>query len=875
MKYARSLLTAILCGLLLFSCACAESMLVLPGRTTVIEAEAFLNCATLGKVVLPEGITRIESRSFAGSSLTAINLPESLTYIADDAFADCPYTIFISASKGTYAYNWAVRTGYIGTQKLEGILVDLPTLSYNHNAYQATIDVTSTYRIPYTLSPWNAKNDLVWTCYDPELAIVDQTGLVTPLKAGYAYIEVYSPSTGVRTSVMLIIEGAHYTSEGLSYTFSADKAGYLVSACSAEAVRVTIPAQYNGLPVVGIVPGAFKDCSQLTDIRLEAGHTVLYMEDGAVYANLPRRTLMCYPARHAPNGHLYIPEGTLDVAAYAFSQCTLSYITVPESLTTIGDCAFYSLQYQLGVFMTDQVSVFGTSLFQNQRSNGYFFAPSWDSPAALYAEKYNIPCGVYMDRTPEPLPEATPTPAPTAVPDFPAVDENKRVLMTELAEVNCEWLDTSVARYELAAYEKAGVSEVLLEIQDQWRNVKYYEGRSQQTGLYGAGYTAQAAILRAYDDQNNLLGARQVQGHFSFSFDGARKLGVAGGSGTVLSVIPTKPVFVSSPGRYPIQPETWHRWQKGNIYQYYILEMHMPTHHLEFPQHLNILGYFSKNAITGRSNEDSLQMSEGYTIIGFNTSDSTRTDQLGVVTIVLDRQECLMHNDYFSCYATTLQERSPNLGDSLYQVYQNTRSIMLSGGHYPADQAVSPVQVRINGQYPSAFLSIVSLDNAYLIFDEYDACSVSHELVHAIDQGLPGNGYNLFPSPWLEGRAEYISEQFCAQLGLPYTSSTYGDGKDADWSLVSQEDRQDFFRFYYESSNRISTYFIGYHFYSFLVDTYGSDVGARIMRNAATAGYDYWEPEVTMNAFKKCVEDATEPGVFQRFVSDVINASGT
>ena len=46
----------------------------------VIQAEAFCGDTSLDKVVLPDGIKRIESRAFADSTLTEINLPDSLTH---------------------------------------------------------------------------------------------------------------------------------------------------------------------------------------------------------------------------------------------------------------------------------------------------------------------------------------------------------------------------------------------------------------------------------------------------------------------------------------------------------------------------------------------------------------------------------------------------------------------------------------------------------------------------------------------------------------------------------------------------------------------------------------------------------------------------
>lgn len=69
----------------------AESTLILPQGTHSIESQAFTGDTSLGAVQLPEGLLRIESQAFSESSITQINLPSSLTFIAEDAFENCSH----------------------------------------------------------------------------------------------------------------------------------------------------------------------------------------------------------------------------------------------------------------------------------------------------------------------------------------------------------------------------------------------------------------------------------------------------------------------------------------------------------------------------------------------------------------------------------------------------------------------------------------------------------------------------------------------------------------------------------------------------------------------------------------------------------------
>ena len=56
----------------------AEGTITLPTSLDSIEAGAFMGDTSLGRVIVPEGTTRIESKAFANSSVTEITLPGSI-----------------------------------------------------------------------------------------------------------------------------------------------------------------------------------------------------------------------------------------------------------------------------------------------------------------------------------------------------------------------------------------------------------------------------------------------------------------------------------------------------------------------------------------------------------------------------------------------------------------------------------------------------------------------------------------------------------------------------------------------------------------------------------------------------------------------------
>ena len=93
--------------------------LTLPGAVKAIEEEAFYGDESLDEVVLPSQIQTIGAKAFSKSSLSKINLPDSLYYIAENAF-DKDKDINMTATPGTYAWNWAVNNDFIEDPNIPG-----------------------------------------------------------------------------------------------------------------------------------------------------------------------------------------------------------------------------------------------------------------------------------------------------------------------------------------------------------------------------------------------------------------------------------------------------------------------------------------------------------------------------------------------------------------------------------------------------------------------------------------------------------------------------------------------------------------------------------------------------------------------------------
>ena len=110
----RALAFVVSLVLLLIICsitALADNVLTLPAALKIIDEDSFYGSKSINRVVLPDSVKEIRARAFANSSLSVINLPDSLTFIDPTAF-DGPNEVIMEANPGTYAYNWMLANHY-------------------------------------------------------------------------------------------------------------------------------------------------------------------------------------------------------------------------------------------------------------------------------------------------------------------------------------------------------------------------------------------------------------------------------------------------------------------------------------------------------------------------------------------------------------------------------------------------------------------------------------------------------------------------------------------------------------------------------------------------------------------------------------------
>ena len=274
-----------------------------PDGVTEISREAFFGCVKLDNVILPEGLQKIGESAFSYcESLTNINIPESVTDIGEAAFeGSIALTNIIIPenvkSIGLYAFN--------GCTSLLSIDVD------KNNAYYLSKD---------------------GVLFDKDQTVLMQypcgKGGDYPIPDGVVEINTYAFSWNKLLT-------------GVTIPDSMKKIGSAAFTGCTAVSYINIPANVDH-----IGEGAFSECTALASYTVDEGNAYFKDVDGVLFSK-DGADLIAYPNKRADE--YIIPDTVTKICSEAFCGCEdLKKLTVPESVTVLGDFAFdfcNSLEY--------------------------------------------------------------------------------------------------------------------------------------------------------------------------------------------------------------------------------------------------------------------------------------------------------------------------------------------------------------------------------------------------------------------------------------------------------------------------------------------------------------------------------------------------
>ena len=380
--------------------------------TLGIAGDAFYNCTGLTTINIPSSVTTISQYAFEGcSGLTTINNPNSIVTIGDYAFNGCSSLTSINflnsvTTIGNYAFYECTGLTNI---TIPSSVTSIGRCPFYHCTALTSIQVANENQLFDSRNNCNAiietaTNMLVTGCQNTVipnsvttigdyaffsckgLTSIDIPSSITAI--GYRTFASCDGLTSVTipNSVAIIGEGAFEYCTGLT-TINIPNSVTTIgssafSGCSGL-TSVTIPSS-----VTSIGDRAFSNCNGLTSIIVDNGNPVYDSRDNcnAIIETATNTLVTGCQNTVIPNSvttigdyaffsceglsSINIPNSVTTIGSYAFGNCTgLSNASIPNSVTAIGDRAFYGCTSLNDVFCfivdPSQVSIGNNVFFRN------------------------------------------------------------------------------------------------------------------------------------------------------------------------------------------------------------------------------------------------------------------------------------------------------------------------------------------------------------------------------------------------------------------------------------------------------------------------------------------------------------------------------
>ena len=342
----------------------------IPNNVTSIGNDAFNGCSGLASVTIPNSVTTIGDEAFMGcTGLTSITIPNSVTYIGWYAFQDCNGLTSVTIPNSVTSIG---GHAFMGCSGLISIIIPNSVTYIGYEAFSGCNSLTSV-TIPNSVT-----------------SIDDHA---------FAYCSGLTSVT-ISESLTSIGRYAFYCCSGLTSITIPDgvtSIGEMAFAFCRGLTSVTIPNS-----VTSIEHGVFEGCSSLTSITIPESVTSF---DKYAFSDCSSLTSITIPEGVTSIGEnafnncggltsVTIPNGVTSIASFAFNGCSgLTSVTIPNSVTSIGGYAFSSCKGLSSVTIPNSVTSIDYGAFNNCSGLTDFCSLAADVPSTGYKVFGNIDIG--------------------------------------------------------------------------------------------------------------------------------------------------------------------------------------------------------------------------------------------------------------------------------------------------------------------------------------------------------------------------------------------------------------------------------------------------------------------------------------------------
>ena len=325
-----------------------------------------------GEYHIREGVKVIGNRAFDKySSLTSINIPNSVTNIGEWAFYGCKSLTNIIIPSSVVNMNGNPFLGWDGDLHNESkAFVYERQVLFNKDkttliAYRSK---DTNYTIPNSVT--NIGDDAFYNC--ESLTSINIPNSVTNI-GDYAFVGCESlTSINIPNSVTNIGRSAFYRCKSLNRINIQNGVTNIGKSAFSACKSLTCIKIPNSVTNIG--NDAFSFCSSLTNINIPNSVTNIsdWAFDGcesltSIY--IPNSVTNIGSGAFSGCGSLTsinIPDSVTNIGEGAFWGCgSLTSINIPDSVTNIGDGAFYECEYLKSINIPDSVTNIGRRAFEN------------------------------------------------------------------------------------------------------------------------------------------------------------------------------------------------------------------------------------------------------------------------------------------------------------------------------------------------------------------------------------------------------------------------------------------------------------------------------------------------------------------------------
>ncbi|MDR1919950.1 MAG: leucine-rich repeat domain-containing protein, partial [Tannerellaceae bacterium] len=327
----------IVIGRYAFSSCYSLNSVVIPNSVAVINDFAFTDCRNLTSVTIPNSVTTIGRAAFENSGLTSISLPSSVSRLGESVFWGCIRLSSIDVEDNNTAY--ASEEGVLYNKDKTSLIM------YPSGKNETTYEIPNSV-ISIGEGALGNNNSLTSVIIPSSVTSIAEGAFGTIFNLASIQVDpantAYASEEGVlynKDKTFLHTYPKWKTETEFTLPNSVLAIGSSVFYNCSALRTINIPASVTTIDRL-----AFDACGNLAAIHVDAANTVYASEAGVLY-NKDKTTLVTYPL---------LKEG--------------SAFTIPGSVTTIGDIAFWGCVYPTSIIIPESVTTIEPGAFENCRN---------------------------------------------------------------------------------------------------------------------------------------------------------------------------------------------------------------------------------------------------------------------------------------------------------------------------------------------------------------------------------------------------------------------------------------------------------------------------------------------------------------------------